>query len=102
MKLGARDQWQVWLKRKAICPSQPRCVVRESRVLTRPVLVVVQRPHQPSFISNEDLEGAFHSAVGDGFTRTRWGNRASSNCRPTSSRFGSINSPRALPKPRTK
>ncbi len=96
VKLRADDQRQIRLERKAIHVRPPGFVVNESSMLPRPVLIVVQGADETAFVAHVNLEGAFHSAVGDDFTRTRFGTRASSTCRPMSSRLGSTKETREL------
>jgi len=102
VKLHAGAQRQGWVEGETFLRPQPGIVVRKRRMLPRSVLIVVQRADGPTLVPEMNLERAFHRDVGDFFTRTRLGNRASSSCWPTSSRRASIRSPSALPKPKTK
>ena len=79
MKLRTADERQVRLEGETVRGSKPDFVVNESRMLPRAALIVVQGADETAFVADMNLEGAFHSEVGACFTRTRFGNRASSN-----------------------
>ena len=76
VKLGAGNEWQTWLDRKACAIGQPASIIFECRALARTLLIVTQQTQRLRLIADQDMNRAIHRALAALGERTRLGMRS--------------------------